>query len=82
MKCLLRNDDETLQGPCLTVKREEWDSSTKRMNRKKGPTEKITEKEKSMTSTQYNYENKSSMTQKEKLVVHMKTIEKRYRDLA
>lgn len=45
MKCLLRNDDETLQGPCLTVKREEWDSSTKRMNRKKGPTEKITEKE-------------------------------------
>ena len=35
-----------------------------------------------MTSTQYNYENESSMTQKEKLVVHMKTIEKRYRDLA
>ena len=63
-----------------TVRLREW--TEKRDQLRKLQKRKITEKEKSMTSTQYNYENESSMTQKEKLVVHMKTIEKRYRDLA
>ena len=34
--CPLRNDGETLKRLCVTVT-QEWDSSTKIMNKKKGP---------------------------------------------
>ena len=36
MECSVQNDGKTLQGLGVTVTDEEWDSSTKRMGRKKG----------------------------------------------
>ena len=33
----LQNDGKTLQGLCVTITQEEWDSYTKRMNKKKRP---------------------------------------------
>ena len=41
MECSLPNDDETLRGHSVTVTQQTWDSSTKSMNRKKGPFEKM-----------------------------------------
>ena len=35
MECSLRNDGKTFQGSSVSVTEEEWDSSTKRMGRKK-----------------------------------------------
>ena len=40
VECPLRNDGETLQGACVTVKQEERGGSSKRMNRKKGKRKK------------------------------------------
>ena len=36
MECSVQNDGKTLQGLGVTVTDEEWDSSTKKMGRKKG----------------------------------------------
>ena len=70
----LRNIQEILQGPCVKVTQEEWDSSSEKLNGKLW---------KNMCqSTQHDDENGSSMTQKErtKRSVHLETMEKHYRD--
>ena len=76
MECTLRNKEEMLQGPCVTVnqlgtKQFRWKTECKK-NRKNV-----------WQSTQRNYENGSTVTQKEvtKWSVHLETMEKRYKDL-
>ena len=77
MDYLLQKYVETLQGLCVTVTQEEWNSSTNRMKRKNGPIEKWDKKSVAI------HENVSSVTQKEilKRGAHSETIIKRYRDL-
>ena len=35
VECPLWNDGETLQGPCVTVTQEEWDTLDEKMNDKR-----------------------------------------------
>ena len=72
MECTLENNQEILEGPCVTVTEKEWNSSIQKMSETKTS---------NFCGTPYNII-VSTMTQKKiKWSVHFETRVKRYRNL-